>query len=207
MQESPAHDVPPAWWEQLLELLATIFRQQVATTQEHALSGIATAGEGLFERLSGGLGAFFAAFVEDPRKARIQEIETVGVSEAMLDGRLEENANEESRLLDNIAGAMDEETEAFAGVFDSESLFDNSAQGLECLIEDGGDEIVLGGEVPVEGADADTGAIGHFLHVDFGAALGEKGARSLDDAGAVEAGIGAGRLHRESLSIVLGIDQ
>jgi hypothetical protein len=53
--------------------------------------------------------------------------------------------------------------------------------------------------------NADAGAIGHFLHLHVGAALGEEGACCLDDARAVEAGIGASREHERGLPMERGL--
>lgn len=64
-------------------LLAAIFDSLVENTQVRTLEAIDRAPDELFARLKVGLEAFFAALTEDPRRARIQEIETVGVSEAM----------------------------------------------------------------------------------------------------------------------------
>lgn len=65
------------------DLLAQIFDLLVNDTRSRTLAAIENAPGGLFERLSIGLEAFFQALTADPRRARIQEIETVGVSEQM----------------------------------------------------------------------------------------------------------------------------
>lgn len=64
-------------------LLAAIYGQLVEATQARTRAAIETAPDELYARLGVGLEAFFAALAEDPRGARIQEIETVGVSERM----------------------------------------------------------------------------------------------------------------------------
>lgn len=71
------------------DLLAEIFDGLVSDTQARALAALENGPPGLFERLSRGLEAFFTALTEDPRRARIQEIETVGVSERMETRRRE----------------------------------------------------------------------------------------------------------------------
>lgn len=71
------------------DLLAAIFANLVSYTQERTLAAIAGAPDSLFERLDVGLEAFFEALTADPRRARIQEIETVGVSPGMESRRRE----------------------------------------------------------------------------------------------------------------------
>lgn len=65
------------------DLLASIFGNLVKDTQQRTLAAIADAPDSLLERLEVGLEAFFEALTVDPRRARIQEIETVGVSPEM----------------------------------------------------------------------------------------------------------------------------
>lgn len=64
-------------------LLAGIFGILVADTRDATLAAIEGSTEDIYTRLELGLRAFFAALTEDPRRARIQEIETVGVSESL----------------------------------------------------------------------------------------------------------------------------
>lgn len=64
-------------------LLSEIFDQLIAETAEQTVSAIEAAEEDLFVRLRVGLEAFFHALTRDPRRARIQEIEVVGVSEEL----------------------------------------------------------------------------------------------------------------------------
>lgn len=71
------------------DLLAQIFEDLVAYTQRRTLAAIASAPASLLQRLDLGLEAFFGALTEDPRRARIQEIETVGVSPGMESRRRE----------------------------------------------------------------------------------------------------------------------
>lgn len=65
------------------DLLAGIFTLLVEDTREATLAAIADSTADLFTRLELGLKAFFEALTADPRRARIQEIESVGVSETM----------------------------------------------------------------------------------------------------------------------------
>jgi len=71
------------------DLLAEIFDGLFRYTQSRTLAAIEDAPEDLFRRLEVGMEAFFEALTGDPRRARIQEIETVGVSPAMESRRRE----------------------------------------------------------------------------------------------------------------------
>ncbi len=65
------------------DLLSEIYDQLIRETAEQTLNAIEAAEEDLFIRLRVGLKAFFEALTRDPRRARIQEIEVVGVSEEL----------------------------------------------------------------------------------------------------------------------------
>lgn len=71
------------------DLLAEIFGLLVAGTHDATLAAIQGSSEDIFARLDLGLKAFFEALTADSRKARIQEIEAVGVSEALETKRRE----------------------------------------------------------------------------------------------------------------------
>ncbi len=64
---------------------------------------------------------------------------------------------------------------------------------LEALAHELSHQRLLVGEVPVDGADADTGVTGDVVHLDVGLIAGEQLACRLDDALAVAAGVGAQR--------------
>ncbi len=65
------------------DLLSEIYDQLIRETGEQTLTAIEAVEEDLFTRLRVGLEAFFHALTRDPRRARIQEIEVVGVSEEL----------------------------------------------------------------------------------------------------------------------------
>lgn len=64
-------------------LLTVIYDKLIGETREQTVAAIEAADDDLFTRLRVGLEAFFQALTRDPRRARIQEIEVVGVSEEL----------------------------------------------------------------------------------------------------------------------------
>ncbi|MDQ2622374.1 MAG: TetR/AcrR family transcriptional regulator [Actinomycetota bacterium] len=64
-------------------LLSEIYDQLIRETAEQTLNAIESADDDLFIRLRVGLEVFFHSLTRDPRRARIQEIEVVGVSEEL----------------------------------------------------------------------------------------------------------------------------
>lgn len=76
-------------------------------------------------------------------------------------------------------------------------MLEHAAEGAVGFVEDSGcdreDEVGLGGEVAIDGADADTGRFSDLAHFDRSAVFEEEGAGGIDDALPVLAGIGAGR--------------
>lgn len=64
-------------------LLTAIYDQLIREVREQTVAAIEAAEDDLFARLRVGLEAFFHALTRDPRRARIQEIEVVGVSEEL----------------------------------------------------------------------------------------------------------------------------
>lgn len=65
------------------DLLSEIYDLLIRETAESTLGAIERVDGDLFARLEVGLETFFEALTRDPRRARIQELEVVGVSEAM----------------------------------------------------------------------------------------------------------------------------
>ena len=61
----------------------------------------------------------------------------------------------------------------------------------DILFEDLGDQFLLVGEAPVDGADADPGAFGHVIEGDLQTVIGEELAGCLDDALLIAGSIGA----------------
>jgi AcrR family transcriptional regulator len=71
------------------DLLATIFELLVADCAQATLEAIEGSGDELAASMRAGLSAFAYQLTRDPRRARIQEIEVVGVSPAMEQKRRE----------------------------------------------------------------------------------------------------------------------
>lgn len=69
------------------DLLSEIYDRLIKETAESTLGAIERVEEDLFVRLGVGLEAFFEALTRDPRRARIQELEVVGVSAALEEKR------------------------------------------------------------------------------------------------------------------------
>jgi len=64
-------------------LLTEVYDILIADCARASVEAIEAAGDDLIESMSAGLRAFAHQLAEDPRRARIQEIESVGVSEAL----------------------------------------------------------------------------------------------------------------------------
>ncbi len=88
-----------------------------------------------------------------------------------------------------------------AGVLVCERLAQVLVEEIEALADELAHQRLLVGEVPVDGADADTGALRDLIHLDVWPFAREQLARRLDDAFAVAASVCAQRALVLQLSV------